>query len=37
MSNYLIRGDSGDYFVQYFRDSRPKMFLRREPLQDTKQ
>jgi|GEM_PF-5737679 hypothetical protein len=33
MSNYLIKGESGDYFVQYFRDGRPKMFLRREPLQ----
>jgi hypothetical protein len=33
MSNYLIKGESGDYFVQYFRDGRPKMFLRKEPLQ----
>ena len=33
MSNYLIKGETGDFFVQYFRDGRPKMFLRREPLQ----
>ena len=33
MSNYLIKGESGDYFIQYFRDGRPKMFMRKEPLQ----
>ena len=33
MSNYLIKGETGDFFIQYFRDGRPKMFLRKEPLQ----
>jgi hypothetical protein len=29
MCDYLIQEMSGGYFIQYFRDNRPRMFLRK--------